>query len=210
MLTRATTDLRAYERALEERGIPTYVIGGRGYWSHPQVVDLVAYLRALANPRDEEALYTVLASPLVGGVGRRAGDCRRGGALERPGPLVGAARARRPARRAGGRGCREAGASSRAGSPASARRPRAAAIEQLIDRVMALTGYDLAVLAMPGGQRAAGQRPQADAAGPRARGAEGGELRGFLDSRSRPASGAGRGRTRARRQSRGRRWMPCG
>ena len=42
------------------------MIGGRGYWAHPQVVDLVAYLRALANPRDEEALYTVLASPLVG------------------------------------------------------------------------------------------------------------------------------------------------
>ena len=55
-----------YERALEARGVPTYVIGGRGYWAHPQVVDLVAYLRALANPRDEEALYTVLASPLVG------------------------------------------------------------------------------------------------------------------------------------------------
>src|SRR5205807_7243168 len=67
VLTRATTDLRAYERALEELGLPTYVIGGRGYWAHPQVVDLVAYLRALANPRDEEALYTVLASPLVGG-----------------------------------------------------------------------------------------------------------------------------------------------
>src|SRR5579884_2465899 len=52
VLTRASTDLRAYERALEDRGIPTYVIGGRGYWAHPQVVDLVAYLRALANPRD--------------------------------------------------------------------------------------------------------------------------------------------------------------
>ena len=47
-------------------GSPTYVIGGRGYWAHPQVLDLVAYLQALANPRDEEALYTVLASPLVG------------------------------------------------------------------------------------------------------------------------------------------------
>ena len=63
---RATTDMRAYERALERRGLPTYVIGGRGYWSHPQVVDLVAYLRALANPRDEESLYGVLASPMVG------------------------------------------------------------------------------------------------------------------------------------------------
>ena len=66
VLTRATTDLRVYERALEDRGIPTYVIGGRGYWSHPQVIDMVGYLEALANPRAEEALYTVLASPLVG------------------------------------------------------------------------------------------------------------------------------------------------
>ena len=66
LLTRATTDLRVYERALEDRGIPTYVIGGRGYWAHPQVIDMVSYLEALANPRAEEALYTVLASPLVG------------------------------------------------------------------------------------------------------------------------------------------------
>ncbi|MBV9417283.1 MAG: UvrD-helicase domain-containing protein, partial [Solirubrobacterales bacterium] len=66
LLIRATTDLRVYERALEERGIPTYVIGGRGYWSHPQVIDMVSYLEALANPRAEEALFTVLASPLVG------------------------------------------------------------------------------------------------------------------------------------------------
>ncbi len=66
VLMRASTDMRAYERALEQRGLPTYVIGGRGYWAHPQVVDMVAYLRALANPREEEALYGVLASPLVG------------------------------------------------------------------------------------------------------------------------------------------------
>jgi ATP-dependent exoDNAse (exonuclease V) beta subunit len=66
VLLRAATDMRVYERALEERRVPTYVIGGRGYWAHPQVIDMVAYLRALANPRDVEALYTVLASPLVG------------------------------------------------------------------------------------------------------------------------------------------------
>ena len=66
VLMRATTDMRAYEKALERRGLPTYVIGGRGYWSHPQVVDLVSNLRALANPLDEQALYGVLASPLVG------------------------------------------------------------------------------------------------------------------------------------------------
>lgn len=66
VLTRATTDMRAYERALERLGLPTYVVGGRGYWAHPQVVDMVEYLRALANPRDQQALFGVLASPLVG------------------------------------------------------------------------------------------------------------------------------------------------
>ncbi len=66
VLLRATTDMHVYEQALEAAGIPTYVIGGRGYWSHPQVIELVAYLRALANPLDTEALYTVYSSPLCG------------------------------------------------------------------------------------------------------------------------------------------------
>ncbi len=63
VLVRATTHLAAYERALEDRGIPTYVMGGRGYWSQQQVGDLRAYLSALANPLDDLALYTALASP---------------------------------------------------------------------------------------------------------------------------------------------------
>ena len=66
VLLRATTDMHVYEQALEAAGVPTYVIGGRGYWSHPQVIELVAYLRALANPRDAEALHTVRLSPLCG------------------------------------------------------------------------------------------------------------------------------------------------
>ena len=40
--------------------------GGRGYWSQQQVGDLRAYLAALANPRDELALYSLIGSPLVG------------------------------------------------------------------------------------------------------------------------------------------------
>jgi ATP-dependent exoDNAse (exonuclease V) beta subunit len=66
VLTRASTDLRIYERALEDAGVPTYLIGGSGYWSHPQVVQLLCYLRALANPLDEEALYGVWYSPICG------------------------------------------------------------------------------------------------------------------------------------------------
>ena len=66
VLVRATTHLAVYERALEERGIATYVLGGRGYWSQQQVADLRAWLAALANPLDALALHSVLASPLGG------------------------------------------------------------------------------------------------------------------------------------------------
>jgi ATP-dependent exoDNAse (exonuclease V) beta subunit len=152
VLTRATTDLRAYERALEERGVPTYVIGGRGYWSHPQVVDLVSYLSALANPRDEEALYTVLASPLVGV------------SVDALVVLAAASRAsgrdpwwvlREPEERLERLAADDAAKLSAFARWFAAERAAAGrtAIEQLIDRVLELTGYDLAVLAMPGGRR---------------------------------------------------------
>ncbi len=65
VLLRAAGDLPVYERALEERGLRTLAAVG-AFWGHPQVGDLVAWLRALANPLDELALYSVLASPLVG------------------------------------------------------------------------------------------------------------------------------------------------
>ncbi len=104
MLTRATTDLRVYERALEDRGIPTYMIGGRGYWAHPQVIDMVCYLEALANPRAEEALYTVLASPLVGVSADALVVLAAAARDRRARPVVGAARARRRFRGAWGGG----------------------------------------------------------------------------------------------------------
>ncbi len=65
VLLRAATDLPVYERALEERGLRTLAAVG-SFWGHQQVGDLLAWLRALANPLDELAFYSVLASPLVG------------------------------------------------------------------------------------------------------------------------------------------------
>ena len=55
-----------FAHALEDQGVPTYVVGGRGYWSQREVQDVVAYLAALANPRDDLRIYEVLASPMVG------------------------------------------------------------------------------------------------------------------------------------------------
>ncbi len=140
VLTRATTDLRAYERALEEQGIPTYLIGGRGYWSHPQVMDLVAYLRALANPLDEEAYYQLLASPFVGisidalvllASARREGAEPEGLAAEDAERL----------RAFEEWFCGERRVVGRLG------------LEQLIERGVAHNGYDLQTLGLPGGER---------------------------------------------------------
>ena len=68
MLFRATTAMGFFERALEERGIPVHVVGGRGYWGQQQVADLRHWLAALANPLDGLAVYSLLAS--------RSRDCR--------------------------------------------------------------------------------------------------------------------------------------
>jgi ATP-dependent helicase/nuclease subunit A len=65
VLVRALGDLPVYESALRARGLPT-LAGVGGFWGHQQTGDLLAWLRALANPLDELALYSTLASPLVG------------------------------------------------------------------------------------------------------------------------------------------------
>ena len=66
LLFAAGTDAEWYEEELRQIGIPTYRATGRGYFGQQQVVDLLAYLRLLHNRYDDEALVTVLASPLVG------------------------------------------------------------------------------------------------------------------------------------------------
>ncbi len=62
----AGTDADVFEEELRGAGLPTYRAAGRGYFGQQQVSDLVAYLRLLHNRYDDEALVTVLASPLVG------------------------------------------------------------------------------------------------------------------------------------------------
>ena len=152
VLLRAATDMRLYERALEDRGIPTYVVGGRGYWAHPQVVDMVGYLRALANPRDVEALYTVLASPMVGvsvdtlvilAAAARSAGRAPWWVISEPEDLL-------DELLEGERDRLTRFADWFGPERAAAARLR---VERLIDRVLERTGYDDTVLALPGGQR---------------------------------------------------------
>lgn len=66
LLFAAGTDAELYEEELRAAGLPTFRATGRGYFGQQQVVDLLGYLRLLHNRYDDEALVTVLASPLVG------------------------------------------------------------------------------------------------------------------------------------------------
>jgi len=195
VLTRATTDLRTYERALEERGVPTYLIGGRGYWGHPQVLDFVCLLRAVANPRDEEALLTVLASPLVGvsldalvillAAARAAGEDPWRMLQRGPAALAGLA--------AGDLRRLEVfvawfAADRRGQMPAGG-------IEALIDRALEGTGYDLAVLAVPGGRRRLANVRKLMRLAREHEAAHGPDLRSFLaliSERAREGAGAAR------------------
>ncbi len=63
VLLRATGDIECYELALREQGMKTVASAG-AFWERQEIVDLLAYLRALADPLDEVGLYGALASPL--------------------------------------------------------------------------------------------------------------------------------------------------
>ena len=170
VLVRATASLRVLEEAIEEQGVPTYVVGGRGYWSQQPVRDGIAYLAALANPLDEEALLGVLASPFCG-VGADALILLADAGRAIGGGVWAALRAA-AGRDAGGAAVPGADASSAADPlaplPADERARLLAfarffaderehaerlPVEVLLERALEGTGYDLAVLARASGER---------------------------------------------------------
>src|SRR5208337_2157487 len=61
-----STDLWRYERALEEAGLPFASQAGKNLFRRQEAQDLVALVRALADPRDTLALGALLRGPLVG------------------------------------------------------------------------------------------------------------------------------------------------
>ncbi len=181
ILLRATGALSAFELALTERGLPSYVIGGRGYWGQREVQDLVAWLSVLVNPREEERLYEVLASPLVG----VSADA-----------LVATAAAGREARRGAwaalgdpdaeplallGDTDRARLAAFRARAGEERERARRLGPEPLLEAALAHSGYDVLLGRQPGGVRRLANvrkllrlaRDHERLAGP--------DLRGFLD-----------------------------
>jgi len=66
ILFRALTCVDAYAQALRRAGLPFVVTGGRSFYDRPEVGDLIAFLRAAANPNDGPAVLAALRGPLGG------------------------------------------------------------------------------------------------------------------------------------------------
>lgn len=66
ILIRSRTNLKTYERALEEAEIPYSIASGLGFYETPEITALLNLFRTLADPADERAVYATLRSPLFG------------------------------------------------------------------------------------------------------------------------------------------------
>jgi len=60
------TGVQIYERALRRRRVPYYVVSGKGFFARPEVMDVVALLEVLDEPRNEVALARLLRAPCCG------------------------------------------------------------------------------------------------------------------------------------------------
>ena len=190
VLVRSWTDVDRYARALAERGVATYVAGAGGYWNGREVGDLRAYLAALANPHDEEALVSVLGSPLVGAsldaLALLGMGSRRGRGLW---PVLEEAFADPEERSSDGAELAAAlPAPDRdriAGFVRSLREERGEvprrSLAALVERAISASGYDRAVLALPGGERRLANLRKLKRLARQFEAAEGRDLRGFLD-----------------------------
>jgi ATP-dependent helicase/nuclease subunit A len=65
ILCRASFSFAAYEDALERAGVPFLTVAGRGFYTRPEVRDLLNALQALADPTDDLALAGLLRSPAL-------------------------------------------------------------------------------------------------------------------------------------------------
>jgi DNA helicase-2/ATP-dependent DNA helicase PcrA len=63
ILYRTNAQSRAFEEALRKRGIAYRIYGGLSFYQRKEIKDIIAYLRLIVNPADEEAFKRVINYP---------------------------------------------------------------------------------------------------------------------------------------------------
>jgi len=63
ILLRMNTHTRPFEEVLRRYRVPYVVVGGMQFYDRKEIRDFMAYLRVLANPRDDEALLRIINVP---------------------------------------------------------------------------------------------------------------------------------------------------
>lgn len=66
VLYRTNSQSRAIEDALRKRDIPYRIFGGLSFYQRKEIKDVLAYLRLIINPSDEEALVRIINFPARG------------------------------------------------------------------------------------------------------------------------------------------------
>ena len=66
ILYRTNAQSRAMEDALRKRNIPYKIYGGLSFYQRKEIKDVLAYLRVIINPKDEESLKRIINYPARG------------------------------------------------------------------------------------------------------------------------------------------------
>src|SRR5699024_586801 len=66
VLYRTNAQSRAIEDAMRRRNVPYRIYGGLSFYQRKEIKDVLAYLRLIVNPKDEEALKRVINYPSRG------------------------------------------------------------------------------------------------------------------------------------------------